>query len=199
MSAFRDLTIYVIRHGETEHNVEGRWTGRDDSHLTARGRENARKSGLLLKRCVHDIDALDFVASPLHRACVSMELLREAAGLHPTGYRMDRRLMENDCGAWSSLSIHEIRERHGDHHARRFDDEWNWSAPGGQSQAEQYKEVGAFLDSLQGNSVLVCHGLTIRLIRAHLLHLTPIEALASDGIDTGILRFAENREEFLAI
>ena len=43
---------YVVRHGQTEHNVDAKWTGRDDSHLTDRGREDGRKSGQLLRECV---------------------------------------------------------------------------------------------------------------------------------------------------
>lgn len=199
MSTVRDVAFYVVRHGETEHNVEMRWTGRDDSHLTQRGRDDARKSGLTLKELVEDLARVDFISSPLHRACVSMEIMRGAAGLEPTRYRMDRRLMENDCGAWSSLSIHEIRARHADHHARRLDDEWNWSAPGGQSQAAQFIEVGEFLETLERDSVLVCHGLTIRLIRAHLLALTPEQALTPDLHNNGILRFSQGTEAFFAI
>jgi len=196
MPAFRDLTLYVARHGETEHNVEARWTGRDDSRLTPRGREDARRAGLTLKRCAGRLDDLDFVSSPLHRACVSMEPLLEGAGVGNTCYRTDRRLMENDCGTWSSLSIHEIRDRFADHHAKRLNDEWNWSAPGGQSQAAQFIEVGAFLASLRRDSVLVCHGLTIRMIRAHVLALAPSEALAFTLHDSGVLRFARGKEEF---
>jgi hypothetical protein len=46
-----------------------------------------------------------FLASSLHRACATMELLREAAGLPPTGYRADHRLMEMHCGdqIWLTL------------------------------------------------------------------------------------------------
>ena len=39
MPDFRELTFYVIRHGECEHNVAGRPASWDDSPLTARGRE----------------------------------------------------------------------------------------------------------------------------------------------------------------
>jgi bisphosphoglycerate-dependent phosphoglycerate mutase len=43
MPVLNDLTLYVLRHGECEHNVEGRFASHDDSPLTANGREQARE------------------------------------------------------------------------------------------------------------------------------------------------------------
>ena len=45
-----NLTLYIIRHGECEHNIAGRAAGQDDSPLTHRGREQARDNGRLLAR-----------------------------------------------------------------------------------------------------------------------------------------------------
>ena len=41
MPEFDALTLYVIRHGECEHNVAGRAAAQNDSPLTTRGREQA--------------------------------------------------------------------------------------------------------------------------------------------------------------
>src|ERR1700679_2342669 len=98
MHKLSTLTLYVLRHGECEHNVEGRIAAQDDSPLTQRGRDQARANGRLLKELIGDLSALDFFASSLHRTCATMELAREAAGLSATGYRADRRLMEGDLG-----------------------------------------------------------------------------------------------------
>ena len=194
MPYFRDLTLYVVRHGQTEDNVADRWTGRHDSHLTDLGRRNARVSGEVLTRLEPGLAELDFIASPLHRAGVTMELLREGAGLAPRAYRTDRRLMENDCGEFSQLTEDHIRAHHPEHHARLRQDEWNWSAPGGQSQAQQHAQIGQFLHTLERDSVLVCHGLTIRLMRAHLLGLSPAQSLKAGFHDCGVLRYADGAE-----
>jgi probable phosphoglycerate mutase len=92
MALRRDLTLFVIRHGECEHNIAKRAASWDDSPLTAIGREQARSNGRLLKEIAGDLSGFDFFASPIHRTCNTMELVREAAGLPPTGYRADRRL-----------------------------------------------------------------------------------------------------------
>src|ERR1700743_1155126 len=91
-----NLTLYVIRHGECEHNIAGRAASWDDSPLTANGREQARPNGRLLKEIAGDLSEFDFFASPIHRTCNTMELVREAAGLPATGYKAERRLMVID-------------------------------------------------------------------------------------------------------
>src|SRR5579862_6011450 len=101
MPDFRDLTLYVIRHGQTVDNVAGRWTGSNDSPLTELGREHARASGRVLRRIAGDLGRYNFFSSPLHRASVTMRLMRVAAGLPELGYHADRRLRENDDGDYS--------------------------------------------------------------------------------------------------
>ncbi len=75
---FRDLTLYVIRHGECEHNVAGRAASWDDSPLTATGRAQARGNGALLRDVAGDLSGFDFFASPIHRTCNTMELCVKA-------------------------------------------------------------------------------------------------------------------------
>ena len=53
MPDFKSLPLYVLRHGECEHNVEGRLASQDDSPLTAKGRDQARANGKLLKEIAH--------------------------------------------------------------------------------------------------------------------------------------------------
>ncbi|HWD27649.1 MAG TPA: histidine phosphatase family protein [Rhizomicrobium sp.] len=194
---FRDLTLYVIRHGQTEDNVAGRWTGRNDSPLTALGREHARASGRVLKRIAGDLSRYDFFASPLHRASTTMLLTRAAAGLPELGYRADRRLTENDDGDWTGLTVDEMRAIDPAHMARRDADEWHWKTPGGQSLAELSATVGRFLETLTRDSVIVCHGYTSRALRAQILGLPPAEAAARAMMpNTGVVRFADGKEEF---
>src|ERR1700712_2154094 len=108
MTDFRAFTLYVVRHGQCEHNAAGWAAGHDDSPLTARGREQARANGRLLTEVAGDLSALDFHASSLHRTCCTMELLREAAGLPATGYHADRRLMEGNLGDHSRQTIQDV-------------------------------------------------------------------------------------------
>ena len=188
--SFRDLTLYVIRHGECEHNAEGRLASQDDSPLTVKGREHARANGRLLGE-VADFSTLDFFASSLHRTCVTMELLREAAGLPPTVYRADHRLMEMNCGDQIWLRWQDIPDA--DHAAYRADP-WNLARPGGESQRQVFARVGEFLATLERDSVIVTHQVPARLIRAHYLNLAPQDSVRYEQPHGGILRLSGGGE-----
>jgi broad specificity phosphatase PhoE len=191
MADLKSLTLYVIRHGECEHNVEGRLASQSDSPLTAKGRAQARGNGLLLRELAGNLDNFDFFASPLHRTCTTMELLREAAGLSPAGYRADHRLMEMHCGDQIWLRWSDIPE---EDHARYRADPWNLARPGGESQAMVFERVGDLLATLTRDSVIVTHQIPARLIRAHYLGLTPKEAVRYEQPHAGIMRLSAGSE-----
>jgi probable phosphoglycerate mutase len=188
MSGFRDLTLYVIRHGECEHNIAGRAASWDDSPLTANGREQARANGRLLKDVAGDLSGFDFFASPIHRTCNTMELAREAAGLPATGYRADRRLMEVDFGDHTWMTREEIAAHAPD--APGLDDGWEYVRPNGESWAHLHARVGRFLQTLSRDAVIVTHFGPARMIHAHYLALTPNEAIKSKPAHTGVLRLS---------
>jgi broad specificity phosphatase PhoE len=193
MADLKSLTLYVLRHGECEHNVDGRLASQDDSPLTAKGREQARVNGLLLKEVAGDLSALDFYASSLHRTCNTMELLREAAGLPPTGYRADHRLMEMHCGDQIWLRWKDIS---GAEHASYHADPWSHTRPGGENQATVYARVGDFLNTLRRDAVIVTHQVPARLIRAHYLGLTPEVAVRYEQPHAGIMRLSAGTETY---
>ncbi|HWU24862.1 MAG TPA: histidine phosphatase family protein [Rhizomicrobium sp.] len=193
MPDFRALTLYVLRHGECEHNVEGRIASVDDSPLTPKGRQQARANGERLKDLASDLAVLDFHASSLHRACVTMELMRLAAGLPQTGYRADHRLMEMNSGdqiwlKWSDISAW-------DHDAYRADP-WNFARIGGENQAMVYERVGNFLGGLNRDAVIVTHQVPLRMIRGHYLGLKPEEIVRYAHPRVGIMRLCAGTESY---
>ena len=193
MPSFRDLTLYVVRHGECEHNLERRIGSQDDSPLTARGREQARDNGRLLRELAFDPASLDFHSSSLHRACVTMELLRDAAGLPPSGYRADHRLMEIHAGDHIWLAWPEIPA---EHHAPFEADPWNARRPGGESRADLFARAGRFLATLRRDAVIVTHGVTAAALRAQYLNLSQEECLSYQSPNAGILRLSRGTEAY---
>ena len=186
--SFRDFTLYIVRHGETESNVAGWACGHDDAPLTANGIAHARANGRTLGE-IAELSAVDFFASSQHRACCTMELLRESAGLPVTGYRADRRLMEGDLGDHTRMNGHAMIQM-----ARDSGDSWNYPRPNGESIADVHARVGRFLSNIRRDSVLVSHALTSMLIRAHYLNLSPEEALRYHMPNAGLLRLSMGTE-----
>ncbi len=191
MESLQALTLYVIRHGECEHNVAGRAASQNDSPLTARGREQARANGRLLKELAAPLERFQFFASPLHRTCMTMELVREAAGLAPTGYLADRRLMEIDFGDHTWMTRAEIDS---DAQARFLADPWNYRRPNGESQAMLFERTGRFLQTLSRDAVIVTHAWSARMIRSHTLGLPPEVTVRYDAPHAGILRLSQGTE-----
>jgi broad specificity phosphatase PhoE len=188
MSDFRALTLYVIRHGECEHNAAGWAAGHDDSPLTERGRTQARANGRVLREIAPRLDDLDFFASSLHRTCNTMELLREEIGLPPTGYHADRRLMEGSLGDHSRLPVSDVAARDGGAGG------WDYVRPGGESLAMIHARVGGFLEQLKRDSVLVTHMMPVAMLRAHYLGLSPAQTMGYHMGNAGVMRLSMGTE-----
>ena len=93
------MMLYLLRHGETEFNRTGRLQGQQDSPLTARGRDQARAHGALLKTLIVDPAAWRVVASPLGRALDTARLACAELGLAEAAIETDPRLKEIAYGA----------------------------------------------------------------------------------------------------
>ncbi|HET7335696.1 MAG TPA: histidine phosphatase family protein [Rhizomicrobium sp.] len=189
-TSLQSLTLYVIRHGQTEDNVIHRSTGHNDSALTAQGLQQAAANGRLLKEVAGPLGDFSFFASSLHRACVTMEIVRTQLGLPPTQYSRDRRLMECDFGRWTGRKEDEVAAHEPDAIAAREADKWNYQIPGGESQKQLHARVGDFLGELTDNAVLVCHAGSVRMIRSHYLGLGPDDTVYYTPDNSGILRLS---------
>ena len=87
--------IFLIRHGQTEFNLQRRLQGRMDSPLTELGIEQARRMGRVLKQAVSDPETWTIISSPLGRTRRTAEIVCETIGLG-CEIETDDRLMEID-------------------------------------------------------------------------------------------------------
>jgi probable phosphoglycerate mutase len=159
--------LYVIRHGQTDWNAEGRLQGQKDIDLNAIGREQARQNGIdLAEILAFENIPFDFVASPLGRTRETMEILRQAMGLPPRDYRTDDRLIEVSFGAWEGFTPKELKATEPDRLAERKANKWDFIPPG--DDAESYEilswRVGSWLTSIDRPTVCVTHGGVIRTL-----------------------------------
>ena len=103
------VTLYFVRHGETDWNRAQRYQGQKDIPLNALGRSQAVGNGRTLVGTLGAAAAaIDYVASPLLRARETMELMRAELGLPALGYRTDDRLREIHYGYWEGELWHEL-------------------------------------------------------------------------------------------
>ena len=131
------VTHFIIRHGQTDWNAEWRLQGQQDIPLNDTGRAQATGNGLRLAELAGDLSVYDFVSSPLGRARETMERARTSAGLDPSGYRLDERLMEICFGDWEGLTSFDLKASQRERHRARRADKWNFLPPG--ELAESYE------------------------------------------------------------
>ena len=172
--------IYYIRHGETAWNAAGRFQGTQDIPLNDLGRSQAVAAGGILAGLIardgHEASALPFVASPLGRARLTMELVRKTMQLPPEHYALDDRLREIAFGQWEGLTLPEMERHDAATFASRIADKWGVAAPSGESYASVTLRMREWFESLQGDTVTVAHGGTMRALMVALGIATPQEA-----------------------
>jgi probable phosphoglycerate mutase len=158
------VLVYVIRHGQTDWNAEGRLQGQKDIAINAVGQAQATQNGETLRQILGAAEGYDFVASPLSRTRETMERIRTAMGLDPKGYRLDERLKELSFGDWEGYTTAEIKAVDRERIRERSRQKWGFIPPG--ADAESYEilswRVGAWLASLEQPTVSVSHGGVLR-------------------------------------
>jgi broad specificity phosphatase PhoE len=165
------VTLYLARHGQTELNVEDRFSGKGDTQLTALGLKQAAQVGNILLRELGARPAIDFVSSPLQRARTTMEIVRGELDLPKDGYAVDARLEEINLGKWDALSNEEARALDPAAFDARIADRWNVRVPGGESYADVAARAADWLRSLRADTFAVSHGAFSRNLRGQLAGL----------------------------
>ncbi len=160
--------LYYIRHGETEWNASGRFQGWRDIPLNDKGRAQAAQAGGILRDLLarerREHALLPFIASPLGRARETMELLRASLGAPREGYATEDRLRELGFGRWEGMTLAEMAADDPAIFEARNADKWGVASPEGESYAHLQARVGAWLESLRQDAVVVAHGGTMRAL-----------------------------------
>ncbi len=169
-------SLFLVRHGETEWNREGRIQGILDSPLTNRGQTQAQVNAHLLK----SLGVTDLLASPLGRARHTASIMAECLGAEQS---FDDRLKERDCGAWGGLTWEQAQGGYPEIWQARSEHPYRFSPPGGESLVKVEPRVRALLEDVdemlqelmpEGRRLgLVTHGITLRVLLKCLLDLKP--------------------------
>lgn len=104
--------LVLMRHGESQWNLENRFTGWTDVDLTDTGREQARKAGELLKNEGFSFDLA--YTSVLKRAIRTLWIALDAMDAMYTPVGVNWRLNERHYGALQGLNKSETAAKYGD-------------------------------------------------------------------------------------
>lgn len=157
-------TFLLIRHGQTDWNVEGRYTGQADIPLNNTGREQAGEAAAQLRDAPPDV----IYSSDLQRARETAEIIAREFTL---GVHVDKRLREIDQGDWEGMLFPDIKQRFEREFERQRSDPLNVGPPGGETIGQVWERVVAAADDIShqhphARVALVSHGLALAMIKA---------------------------------
>jgi broad specificity phosphatase PhoE len=98
------IHLLLVRHGQSEWNLTGRWQGQTDPPLTDLGRSQAASAA----RSLGTVDAI--WSSDLQRASETAMIISNELGVGPVV--LDPDLRERDAGEWQGLTRDEIDEQY---------------------------------------------------------------------------------------
>jgi probable phosphoglycerate mutase len=170
--------LILIRHGETDWNVEGRYQGQADPPLNQQGLAQAHQLTQKLQSAGLDM----LYSSPLRRALETAQILAEALNIP---LHTDSRLMEIHQGEWQTLLYTEIAARYPEVFHRWQTEPWTVTIPGGENIAQVQKRVYAAVDEILARHDGQCVGVV-----AHRLPIALLK-IRYQGLDPGVVRTLE--------
>jgi 2,3-bisphosphoglycerate-dependent phosphoglycerate mutase len=185
-------SLILMRHGQSQWNLENRFTGFKDVELTDLGREEARNAGAKIKQSGFDFDAV--FTSTLKRANETAKLALTEAGQAELIADMiyADELRERDYGDLTGLNKDETRQKYGDEQVHIWRRSYDVQPPNGESlkdvvenRVRPYfeREIKPRMD--KGETILIAaHGNSLRALLIILGENTP-ENINETEIPTG--------------
>jgi len=157
--------LIVVRHGESEWNALGKWTGTTDVHLTSKGYHEAA----LMGECLKDIRFDHGYISQQIRTKETLEGILDASHQYDVPYEVTNAFNERDYGELTGKNKWEVKKEIGDEAFEGIRRSWNYPVPGGETLKDVYdRAVPFYLDTVlprlnKGQNILiVSHGNSIR-------------------------------------
>ncbi|MBW4061465.1 2,3-bisphosphoglycerate-dependent phosphoglycerate mutase [Candidatus Saccharibacteria bacterium] len=157
--------LVIVRHGESEWNARGVWTGTTDVHLTAKGRADAAKMGELLG----DVRFDHAFASEQVRTHETLDELLKTAAQSDVPRSYSHALDERDYGDYTGLNKWQVRDQIGEAAFEALRRSWDYPMPNGETLKDvfarttpYFKEVIAPALATGKTIILAAHGNSIR-------------------------------------
>lgn len=185
----------IVRHGQSQWNLENRFTGSADPPLTELGREEAREAGELL-RATQSSEQLFHVGftSELKRTIETMDIILREIGQPDLPVERSAALNERKYGDLQGLNKEEAEGRFGAEQIFRWRRGYHDRPANGESLADVHESVVHYYETTilphlqNGQSVLIAgHG---NNLRALLMHLEQVSAESIEDVElaTGVPR-----------
>lgn len=172
--------LILVRHGESEWNKTGLWTGLRDIGLSEKGKDEARRVGESLKNFKFDIA----YTSILLRAHQTLSEILEILSLTNIPVIKDKALNERDYGIYTGKNKWEIQKEVGDEKFTEIRRGWDVPIENGESLKDVYNRTVPYYQAEilprlreRKNVLIVAHGNSLRALVKYL------EKLSDEGVE----------------
>ncbi|MFN3529502.1 MAG: 2,3-bisphosphoglycerate-dependent phosphoglycerate mutase [Bacteroidia bacterium] len=185
--------LIIVRHGQSQWNLENRFTGWVDVTLSEKGVNEAKAAGQLLKEYQFD----EAFTSNLQRAQHTLNYILEAIGQTHIPITKNEALNERMYGDLQGLDKAETAKKFGDEQVHIWRRSYDIAPPGGESLKDTAERVIPYLEAeivpklkAGKNIIIAAHGNSLRALVMYLENMTPEEILKFE-IPTGKPRLYE--------
>lgn len=172
--------LVLLRHGESQWNLENRFTGWVDVPLSPRGIQEAKNAGDKLRGFTFN----RAFTSVLARANETLRLALEGIGQSNIPIEKDKALNERMYGELQGLNKAETAKKYGDDQVKIWRRSFDVRPPGGESLKDTAERVLPYYESkikpflLKDETILIAaHGNSLRALVMELEQLTKEQVL----------------------
>lgn len=182
--------LIIVRHGESEWNARGVWTGSTDVHLSKKGYKEAE----LLGEKMADIHFDEAFCSQQIRALETLEGILDASKQYDVPYERSSALNERDYGDFTGKNKWQVQQAVGDAEFQRIRRGWDHPVANGETLKAVYERVVPFYDfkilpelKKHKNVLVVAHGNSIRALIKYIEEISDADIEKTEMIFGDIL------------
>jgi 2,3-bisphosphoglycerate-dependent phosphoglycerate mutase len=167
--------LVLVRHGQSEWNAQGLWTGWRDVPLSSEGFAEARRAGEALRDIPLDLG----YTSALTRAQQTLDEIKRTLGREDLPVIADPALNERDYGDLTGKNKWKILEEYGEEQFLKWRRSWDYPVPGGETLKDVYARVVPYYEHKilpqlrEGRNVIIAaHGNSLRALVKYLENIS---------------------------
>jgi alpha-ribazole phosphatase/probable phosphoglycerate mutase len=166
-------SIFLVRHGETTWNTQGRFQGHSDTPLSATGQRQANA----LSNYLNGESLQAIYSSDLRRAWDTAKIINTP---HKLEVKPNPQLREMNFGSWEGLDFREIQDKFPEKLAEWQNNIMTTAPPGGENLEQLVTRVQAAYGDIinnnpEGDILLVAHGGVLQVLLCFVLDLSPLK------------------------
>lgn len=179
--------LVLVRHGLSEYNKKGLWTGWTDIPLASEGFDEARKTGEALKGMTFDY----CYSSPLLRARQTLNEIKKILGIEHIRTVENPALNERNYGIFTGKNKWQVKQQVGEEEFQKIRRSWDYPIEKGESLKQVYeREIPYYQETIAPklkagkNVIIASSGNDLRALMKYLEDI-PDDKIADVEVGTG--------------